>query len=50
MYAAPVNLLHLRAWLAASATALCLTSCSASALSAIASDWLTAERKLGVSS
>ena len=36
MYAAPVNLPHLRAWLAASATALCLTSCSASALSAIA--------------
>ena len=36
MYAAPVTLPHPRAWLAAIATALCLTSCSASALSAIA--------------
>ncbi len=38
MYAAPVSLPHLRTWLmaTATATALCLTSCSSSALSALA--------------
>jgi len=36
MYAAPVSLPHLRTWLLATATALCLTSCSSSALSALA--------------
>jgi hypothetical protein len=36
MYAAPVPVPHLRTWLVATATALCLTSCSSSALSALA--------------
>jgi hypothetical protein len=50
MYAAPVTLPHLRTWLAGTATARCLMSCSAWVLPAIASDWLTAEKKLGISS